>query len=480
MPHATPRFLLTRLAGLVLLICLYLAVVGEREAAPQAEQPANVDLVSVEGGAADATAALQAWINSARTRGGNLTFPAGTYRLTRPLEIVLDEVGPVSISAEGVVRLVMEGPGPALRIIGTHGGTADPESVEPNVWENQRMPLIDGLEIVGRNPEACGIELSGTMQPTITRVTVRDALHGIHLVDRNRNVQISDCHIYDNHGVGIYLDGVNLHQTNIIGCHVSYNDGGGVVVRGSEVRNLQIGACDIEANMGGPDSEPTANVWLDSTGASIAEVAIVGCTIQHSHDAPGSANIRFDGESTPRSFTDETRHGYVTIADNVLSDVQVNIEIKNAVGVTITGNTVWKGYAHNLVIDNCEGIVVSENAFNRNPRYHYGDGAESKLGLLIQNSTDGVVSGNVIKGTRDDRAALTLAGCRWFSVTDCLLFDNDHCGLLLQDCESTKVTGCLVRDEREGADSIGVRVEGGEDVVVEGNVVGNGVVGVGE
>ncbi|REJ89360.1 MAG: hypothetical protein DWQ34_11725 [Planctomycetota bacterium] len=475
MPHATPRFLLTRTAGLLVLIAIYQAVVQSPGAAPQAQPRAAPDLTSVEGGSQDATDILQAWIDSARPRGGELTFPAGTYRLTRPLEVMLDEVGPVSISAAGVTRLVMDGPGPAIHLVGTHGGTASPDTVQPNVWQNQRMPLVDGIEVIGRHPEACGIELTGTMQPTITRVTVRDALHGIHITQRNRNVQISDCHIYDNHGAGIFLDGVNLHQINIVGCHVSYNDGGGIVVRGSEVRNLQIGTCDIEGNMGGPDSEPTANIWLDSTGASIAEVAIVGCTIQHSHDAPGSANIRFNGESTPRDFTDETRHGYVTIADNVLSDVQVNIEIKNAIGVTITGNTVWKGYEHNLVIDNCEGVVVSNNAFHRNPRYHYGDGADSKLGVLIRNSTEGILSSNVIKGARDDRAALTLENCRWFTISDCLLLDNDHCGLLLQNCESVNVTGCMVRDEREGADSVGMRVTGGENVVVENNLVENGI-----
>lgn len=479
MPHATPRFLLTRIAGLVLLICVYLAVVGGREAAPlddgSQQAATTVDLVSVEGGSEDASDALQAWINTARQRGGDLSFPAGTYRLTRPLEVILDEIGPVSISGNGVVRLVMEGPGPALKIIGTHGGTASPDTLERTVWDNQRMPLIDGIEIAGRHPQACGIELTGTMQPTITRVTVRDALHGIHLTERNRNVQISDCHLYDNRGVGIFLDGVNLHQINVVGCHISYNDGGGIVSRGSQIRNLQIGTCDIEGNMGGPDSEPTANVWLDSTGDSIAEVAIVGCTIQHSHDAPNSANIRFNGESTPRPFTEETRHGYVTIADNVLSDVQVNIEISNAVGVTITGNTVWKGYAHNLVIDNCEGIVVSDNAFNRNPRYHYGDGADSQLGLLIRNSTDGVISGNVIKGTRDEQAALVLENCRWFTVSSCLLIENDHCGLLVDGCESVRISGCLARDERADANSIGVSVVGGEDVVLEGNTIANGI-----
>jgi hypothetical protein len=44
----------------------------------------------------------------------------------------------------------------------------------------------------------------------------------IHLVKRDRNVIVADCHIYNNTGAGIFLDAVNLHQTNIHGNHISY------------------------------------------------------------------------------------------------------------------------------------------------------------------------------------------------------------------------------------------------------------------
>ena len=196
---------------------------------------------------------------------------------------------------------------------------------------------------------------------TISRVTVRRALHGIHLVNRNRNVIISDCHIYENRGVGIFYDQVNLHQSNIVGCHISYNGQGGVVVKGGDVRNIHIGTCDIEGNMGGPDATPSANVHLDATGGSIGEVAIVGCTIQHAHEAPSSANIRVNGASNSVKFTDERRHGNVTIANNVLSDVQVNIDVVDARGVAITGNTMWKGYTTNLRVVNSSGIAVVGN-----------------------------------------------------------------------------------------------------------------------
>ena len=134
------------------------------------------------------------------------------------------------------------------------------------------------------------------MQLTITRVLIRKCRHGIHLTNRNRNVAIADCHIYENRGIGVFLDAVNLHQTNVTGCHISYCDGGGIVCRAGEVRNLQVTGCDIESNQGEGRHRPRTSSSI-STGGSNAEVAITGYTIQHNHNAAGSANIRVKGPS---------------------------------------------------------------------------------------------------------------------------------------------------------------------------------------
>jgi len=88
---------------------------------------------------------------------------------------------------------------------------------------------------------------------------IRKCRHGVHLTGRNRNVIVSDSHVYENRGIGVFLDAVNLHQINVTGCHVSYCDGGGIVCRAGEVRNLQITGCDIESNHGA-NGPATANV----------------------------------------------------------------------------------------------------------------------------------------------------------------------------------------------------------------------------
>ncbi len=182
------------------------------------------------------------------------------------------------------------------------------------------MPTVEGLAIVGEHAEADGIEAKGTFQLTLRGIHIRKCRHGVRLVERNRNVLIDGCHIYENSGIGVYYDHVNLHQSNISASHISYCGGGGVVVRGGDVRNIHIAGCDIEANMA-RDQPPTANVLLDCAEGSVGEVAITGCTIQHTKDAAGSANIRILGRGFVhrRGERIEVQSGNVTIGDNVRS-----------------------------------------------------------------------------------------------------------------------------------------------------------------
>ncbi|MEZ6066307.1 MAG: right-handed parallel beta-helix repeat-containing protein [Planctomycetaceae bacterium] len=183
-------------------------------------------------GVTDDTRAVQQRFDREYSSRHAVELPTGAYRITEPIVVDLQSAGPVSLSGSGVVRLVMAGPGPAIKLVGTHGGTADPSSVLPNVWSHERMPLIDGIEIVGEHPEADGIELTGTMKPTLTRLNIRKCRHAVRLTNRNRNVIVSDCHLYENSGIGLFLDNVDLHQINVTGCHISYNGGGGIVSRG--------------------------------------------------------------------------------------------------------------------------------------------------------------------------------------------------------------------------------------------------------
>ncbi len=403
---------------------------------------------AVGDGTADDTAALQRAVDA----GGSVLIPEGIYRTTQPVIITLKKSGFTAVVANGSARIVAAGPGPALRFIGTHGGTAAPESVKPEVLARERMPMVDGLEIVGEHAEADGIEAAGTLQLTITRTRISHVRHAIHFVGRNRNIVVANCHLYDNRGIGIFYDGVNLHQSNITGTHISYCAGGGLVTRGGEVRNVQIAGCDIESNMT-PDAPETANVLLDSRGGSTAEVAITGCTLQHNSKSPGSANVRILGPGADRTAADKERKspqwGHVTITGNVFSDVRVNVHIHQARGIVISGNTFWEGYDRDLLVEESSNVVIGENNFERNPGYELWQKEEPKQGVLLRGCVDCTLHGLHLLGVHGQLAAIVLEDCRRLHIADCTVLDSDHAGLLLHNVRDSFLHGCFLRDDRE-------------------------------
>lgn len=403
---------------------------------------------------------------------GALHLPAGTFRISRPLEVRLGEHGWTALRGASATRLVMAGPGPAIRFLGSHAGTADPPSFESRVWDRERFPQVEGFEITGEHPEADGIEARGVMQLTISRMLLRQLRHGVRLVERNRNVLIADSHIYDNRGIGIFYDHVNLHQSNISACHISYNREGGIVARGGDVRNIHVSGCDIEANMA-PDQPATANILFDCQDGTVAEAAIVGCTIQHEAKSPNSANIRFlgAGSVTRRGERLAVQCGHITIANNVLSDVHVNLELRGVRGATVTGNTCWQGYSHNWLLDDCQQVVLTGNVLERNPLYGYT--AETRNGVLIKNCRDLTLANLQLHATLDCPAGIHVENCQRLHVADCTILDCDGAGLFLDQVRDSRIAGCLIRDDRPNvaAPSVPIRIRGGANNAIEHNTL---------
>lgn len=423
------------------------------------------DFGAVGDGRQDDTIAIE----KALAAGGGLNFPPGRYRLTRTLRVELDKVGPVAITGHGAT-LEMAGAGPAIHLVATVQRTAAPKDFPPTFWAKQAGVSVSGLDFVGAHPEAVGLQVTRTMQLTVSRCSFRQFLHGIHFTERNRNAIVDTCHVYDNRGAGVFVDRVDFHQLNIANCHISYNHGGGIVVRGGAVRNLQVGTCDIEANVG-EGTTPTANILLDSTGGSIGEVEITGCTIQHYRGHPGFTNIRFIGHSTPVSFTKEQRHGNLVIVGNMINDADINIHLDGARGAVISGNSIHLAVSHDILIENSSEVVLTGTVLDRHPRYNPDrvvDGVVVRQGIVIRNSSRCTLSALRVNGGKAS-AAIDISGGDFFNISNCTVTDVDAAALHLDGVSDSVIAGNTFAPGKP--EQLALRIRGGAGNLIETNLV---------
>ncbi|MBX3438454.1 MAG: right-handed parallel beta-helix repeat-containing protein [Planctomycetaceae bacterium] len=395
-------------------------------------------------GTTDDTAAVR---HALRDGDGMLHFPPGTYLISQTIEVLLADRGPCGIDGtSGTARILMSGPGPAFRFIGTHGGTGNPASFKGNVFPTQRLPTIQNIEIEGVHPEADGIELVQTMQALFEGVLIRRCRHGMHLVQRNRNVLISHCHVYHCSGVGVFLDGVNLHQVNIAGSHISYNRLGGVRIERSEVRNLQITGNDIEYNnheAHGTEPEPTAEISIDTSapGASVCEVTIASNTIQAT-SSPGGCNIRIIDTRGGKDL----RPNLWAITGNIIGSQETNVHLTGCHGMTITGNCIYSCSHRNLLIEDSQFLNLSGNVFRRHT-------PTRGTGVRIEGSHDIAFTGCTIhdeheSGQESGASLLELVDCERINISGCQLLGGVPCGIDATNCSGILVTGCTIHDSR--------------------------------
>lgn len=390
-------------------------------------------------GQADDTAALTHAIQQA---DGELEFPHGDYRISRPLHVPLDVHGRLALVGQGTARITMTGSGPALHLAGTHRKNALPANVADAVWAKQRMPTVRGIEIVGDHAEADGIRIDGVMQPTIQGVLIRRCRHGIHLIGLDRNVLVADCHIYDNAGVGVFLDRLNLHQIIVHGCHISYCKQGGIAVTASEIRNFQIDSNDIEYNFD-PKAATSADILFDCREGTVREGTIVGNTIQ-AMQSPNGANIRMMGTKGKSTVV-----GMFAISGNLIGSQETNIHLQNARGVVVTGNSLYNGYRHALLVEESEHIVVGANSLDHNSDYK----GLSTDQLVLRNSRNVNLDGNLLQHSNEPTAAveasIDIEGCENVNLTGCQVLGARTRGVRVRQSKVVRIAGCTIRP-REG------------------------------
>lgn len=370
----------------------------------------------------------------ASVKDGSLTFPAGRYRITRPIFVDLSASGPLEISGSGGSSITIEAAGPAFWLKGSHKGSALPATVTDRTWQKERMATVKNIEILGNHPEADGIWLEQLMQPTLHGCLIRKVRHGIRLFNRNRNVLIEGNHIYDCTGAGIYLDEVNLHQIIVSHSHISYCQEAGIKVRSGEIRNFQITGNDIEYNFS-PDNSRAADICIDLTkGGSVREGTITSNTIQALKSNEG-ANIRFSGDpSQPHKL------GLWSITGNHISNQQTGILLENTRGISITGNTFVRCYTRHLDVRNSSQITFSGNVIDHNIDYFPAE-VLAEGGISIRESKGILITDNVVETPNAVKAAIEINNSQHVSVRGNHLPSVAHTGIELTDSQETVITG---------------------------------------
>ncbi|MCS5583598.1 MAG: right-handed parallel beta-helix repeat-containing protein [Pseudomonadales bacterium] len=399
---------------------------------------------AVGDGIADDTDAI---IHAIENGDGHIELPAGTFRITRTIEVDLTSNSPLAITgAAGATTIVMDAAGPAIRLVGTHGGTGDPGSRSESVVDFQRMPVIADLKITGSHPLADGIQCLQTMQIILRSLLITEVRHGVHLFQRNRNVIITHCHIYFNSGVGVYLDRLNLHQINISDNHISYNRQGGIRIENSEIRNLQITGNDIEYNnfrAHDADEEPTAEIYIDTTAenASVNEVTIASNTIQATNSV-GGANIRIKEEPN-----DSRRPGLFCVTGNVIGSQEHNVHLTGCYGMVFSGNTIYSATERNLLMEKCSQITLGSNLFRRHTP-SYG------CGVLVNHCQNILFSGCTFEdeaeaGQESGYALLEIEQSQFVTICGNQIINSIEAGIKLNQCTDLNITGNTIIDTRE-------------------------------
>ncbi|NLO33730.1 MAG: hypothetical protein GX117_10310 [Candidatus Hydrogenedentes bacterium] len=403
------------------------------------------DFGALGDGIADDTEALQQAVLKSET--GRVYFPKGTYRITQSIDIALADLGPVSLDgAGGGSRVVMAGAGPAFRFIGNHKGTASPLSFDPEVSEQERMPYVGKIEIVGDHPEAEGIQFTGTVQSLIEGTLIRNVRNGLVFSGRNRDVIITGSHIYNCSGVGVFFDHVNLHQAIVADNHISYCKRGGFYLLGGEVRNVQITGNDIEYNYD-KEEAVSADLWIDVADGSVEEGTIASNTIQ-AVVSPGGANIRFEAPEKPE---ERGRAGLWTITGNLIGSQNTNIHLKNVTGVSVSGNHIYTGAENAIHLEGARHIVVSGNSLDQD----HNRGKELNNGVRMENCDGILFQANLLNdacaGDAESGGAVSVQNCREVLIANCQIFEARHRGVYVANSKNISVAGCQVLERNDRA-----------------------------
>ncbi len=318
-------------------------------------------------------------------QGGAIFLPAGVYEISETIEVDLSRTRRPGFHlwSPGAARIQHVGQGSALRLRGTHKGTASPDSVNESVRDRERKPVIEGIEIRG-SFEQDGIELVGTHHPLIVGCLLTELRHGLILRGVNRNLIVAQNHFYHLDGYGIWYDNVSLHQSLVTNNHISYCRCGFYLLAGN-CHDIHILGNDIEKGETSRVKNENIEglVRIETRGSDTEGVVITGNTIEgHGNPKP---NIELVGV-----LDNPYRLRNLVVTSNSLNNSTPDysvVEIHGASNITVGGNAFKNDPGRLVHLKRCRGFSIHGNC-----------SVDRTKGILLSDGTEqGAIHGNVLQ-----------------------------------------------------------------------------------
>nr|WP_227524814.1 right-handed parallel beta-helix repeat-containing protein [Klebsiella pneumoniae] len=234
--------------------------------------------------------------------------------------------------------------------------------------------LIDGARIYGYvEGVGTGLLLSGMFKPRIRGCDIMYLQRGIQFSNLNRDVIISDNHVYACRDYGVYFDdSTDIHQLNILGNIITYCTKN-IFLDNADIYNLQIVGNDIELGTypSGVAAADKADIWINAQTSYVECVSVVGNTLEdhwtanqlirlNGAAAGNIASVNIGDNSTGNALRDDINMGGV-------SNVSIGGHFKRSYGYAVraTGPIAGLKYSAGVLRSGGQGggLFISEGAY---------------------------------------------------------------------------------------------------------------------
>lgn len=342
---------------------------------------------------------LQAAFDAVSKTGGLLAIPPGDYVVAEPLLVTGSEV-----------RIV--GGGPGTRII-NHNKEGKPAIIiRPADRErNPRARLwrveLAHLRIQGDPNAVDAKSTEPTSGPGLVAEGVNELfLHGVG-IDHNggHGILMIDCY----------------EDPRICNCIITYNKGAGIFLQACH--DIVVNANQLEENQQGVVCVDSFNLCMN--GNNLDDHLGEGVVIENTYGSVVSGNMIEECQG-PAIVLDRDCYG-ITLSSNVLADdFGGAIDLRDAWGCAVSANTFTINPIFGIRIGPNSGrITITGNNFSDSyigQQTRRTDKANLATGVILEGTTDIVISGNTFSGLADP-AVTARGGCRRLAITGNIVRD---------------------------------------------------------